>query len=249
MVSGQQRRANSSSRRRNAETTPNQESADTVLIDESILSLLLKLHSALSGTLDSFSLDDHYEEEMEDDHSDGEEPGPSSPAIKVSESRIGDGPHFIGNLLKKIALMDASCARNIDEIRHKLWPNQRERQAEQRAREIKEKDERSKRSKERQAKLMQDFANKQKQFMAQAMAAEGDLMEGIDDDDEEMLLQAREKDYDCIICNTTGPSTESNPIGLVVLVESSSIVGHRRKAVERFPLPVCDEDKSILGAR
>lgn len=72
MASGQQRRANSSNRRRNAEAPPNQESADTVLIDESILSLLLKLHSALSGTLDSFSLDDHYEEDMEEDDSDEE---------------------------------------------------------------------------------------------------------------------------------------------------------------------------------
>ena len=72
MTSGQQRRANSSNTRRNAEAPPNQESAETVMIDESILSLLLKLHSALSGTLDSFSLDDHYEEEMEDDESDEE---------------------------------------------------------------------------------------------------------------------------------------------------------------------------------
>jgi E3 ubiquitin-protein ligase UBR3 len=64
-----------------------------------------------------------------------------------------------------------------------------------------------------------------------------------DDDDDEELLQAREKEYDCIICNTTGPSTESNPMGLVVLVESSSLVAHRRKSTERCPLPINDDDK------
>jgi E3 ubiquitin-protein ligase UBR3 len=35
-------------------------------------------------------------------------------------------------------------------------------------------------------------------------------------EEEEVVL---EKEYDCIICNTTSPSTESNPIGLVVLLQ------------------------------
>lgn len=67
------------------------------------------------------------------------------------------------------------------------------------------------------------------------------------EDDEIDEEEAREREYDCIICNCTGPSTDSNPVGLVVLVESSSIVGHRRKTPSRFPLPVCDEDKEIPG--
>lgn len=33
--------------------------------------------------------------------------------------------------------------------------------------------------------------------------------------------QPHEKEYDCIICNTTSPSAEENPIGLVVLVQVS----------------------------
>lgn len=230
-------------RRRNLE--PSVDAADTIVIDESIISLLLKLHSQLSGTLDSFSLEDNENDEsMADDDcsSISSEPSNSSHFPNSNEPRVGDGPFFIGNLLRKIARADETCARNVNHIRQKLWPNQRERQAEQKAREAKEKEERTKRARERQQKLMEEFANRQKQFMA----TEGKMMEGIDDDENDEEV-AREKEYDCIICNRTGPSMETNPIGLVVLVESSSIVGHRRKTANRFPLPVCDEDKEIPG--
>lgn len=232
--------SNSRRRRRNLEPSP-----DTIQIDESIISLLLKLHSQLSGTLDSFSLDDNEEDEGmagDDCSSTSSEPSNSSLFPNSNEPRIGDGPFFIGNLLRKIARTDETCARNINEIRQKLWPNQRERQAEQKAREAKEKEDMKRRSRERQQKLMEEFANRQKQFMA----TEGKMMEGIDEDEND-VEEAREKEYDCIICNRTGPSLETNPIGLVVLVESSSIVGHRRNTTNRFPLPVCDEDKEILG--
>ena len=197
--------------------------SDVVTIEESIISLLLKLHSQLSGTLDSFSLEDDGQTDeskhTEDDSSEDEDmyddsESKDSSQLKISDSRIGDGPYFIGNLLRKIAKMDESCATKINEIRAQLWPNQRERQAEQKAREAKEKEERSKRAKERQKKLMEEFANKQKLFMEQAMSSGENNMDCFeDDDDDEELLQAREKEYDCIICNTTGPSTESNPIG------------------------------------
>ncbi|XP_034123903.1 E3 ubiquitin-protein ligase Ubr3 [Drosophila guanche] len=243
---------------------------DDLHMDESILSLLLKLHSQLSGTLDSFSLSDGEEctelgSSTEMDQSmdvDCNEASTSTAAaaaestaqaerhgrgtrrnytnIHVSASRIGDGPFFIGNLLRKIAKKDELCAVSIDEIRARLWPNQREKQAEARARESKEKEERRKKARERQQKMMQDFANKQKQFMQSAAAAANNMDNGLEDDDDEDLYeeQPREKEYDCIICNCTTASTETNPIGLVVLVESSGIVGHRRRIAERLPLPL-----------
>lgn len=230
-------------RRKKKHLEPKAEPAPVITIDESVISLLLKLHSQLSGTLDSFSLDDNEDgEAMSEDEniSVSSDHSISSHFTNLNEPRIGDGPFFIGNLLRKIAKTNDRCASNINEIRQKLWPNQRERQAEQKIREAKEKEERTKRARERQQKLMEEFANRQKQFMA----TEGKMMEGVEDEeiDEE---EAREKEYDCVICNRTGPSLESNPIGLVVLVESSSIVGHRRKTLNRFPLPVCDEDKEL----
>uniref|UniRef100_A0A2M3Z193 E3 ubiquitin-protein ligase n=1 Tax=Anopheles braziliensis TaxID=58242 RepID=A0A2M3Z193_9DIPT len=279
----------------------------TVVLEESIISLLLKLHSQLSGALDSFSLDDEQDEDPVTDQPkatssassascssstaggqmmelDDEEP--SSMAVnedtpnkvageigtshkrranhggwcnRISGSRIGDGPFFIGNLLRRIAALDPSCVTRINEIRAQLWPNQRERQAEQKAREAREKEERTKRAKERQKKLMEEFANRQKRFMLLAMTSMGgdpssmDCFDDDEDDDDEDAKAAelqqqllREKEYDCIICNTSGPSTESNPIGLVVLVESSSVVGHRRNTNERFALPLCAEDRTRL---
>lgn len=218
---------------------------DSIVFEESIISLLLKLHSQLSGTLDSFSLDEDVDDtNLESNPAssssrtmdiDADEAGPStrqsSSSTKakstltnmcISESRIGDGPYFIGNLLKKIAKLDTACLHSINEIRKNMWPNQREKQA----REAREKDERSKRAKDRQQKLMEEFANKQKKFM-EAAAEDMECCEN--DVEEEYEEQPREKEYDCIICNRTSPSTESSPIGLVVLVESSGVIGHRRK--------------------
>lgn len=220
---------------------------DSIVIEESIISLLLKLHSQLSGTLDSFSLNENVNDD--EDMVIDSEPGPShreyvsQPTFAtVTDSRIGDGPFFIGNLLHKIANLDEMCALRINELRQSMWPNQREKQAEQKAAETREKEERSKRAKERQQKLMEDFANKQKKFMETSA-------EGMDccEDDEEEVEQLREKEYVCIICNRTNPSTEHNPIGLVVLVESSGVVGHRRKKNERLLLPLNDEEHQKPG--
>lgn len=198
--------------------------------------------------MDSFSLEDEDETAAPDvEMGEGTSATPSTSSKQPTYSRIGDGPHFIGNLLRKIARLDDDCAKEIQSIRQRLWPNQRERQAEQKSREAKEKEDRSIRAKQRQMKLMQEFANKQKKFMEQAMggeAPESAKEDVIDDTDEDEPV---EKVYDCIICNQTSPSTENDPIGLVVLVESSSVTGHRRRSGERSKLPLCDEDREESG--
>lgn len=219
---------------------------DFIAIEESILSLLLKLHSKLSETLDSFSIDDYNgDKDVDSMAMDIDEAGPSSSSntsqtnyknVSISDSRIGDGPYFIGNLLKKIAKADEGCAQSINEIRQRLWPNQREKQAEQRAKESKEKEESSKKARERQHKIMEEIKKKQKKFL------EENPDFPLDEDDENIEEIAREKEYGCIICNRTTPSTESNPVGLVVLIESSGVVGHRKKHGERLTLPLNDEE-------
>lgn len=241
IVPSNPRRAFSSSsfRKRPVENCLSSGNNGLAIIKESILSLLLKLHSQLSGTLDSFSLEDVEEDEASTMEVDAEEdPKP--------EPRIGDGPYFISNVLKKIAKKSPVCAQNIQDIRQKLWPNQREKQAEQKAKEAKEKEERKKKAKERQKKMMEEFFNKQKQFMDNAgkeMETGGEEDEFIDDEEVEV---PREKEYDCIICNCTGPSTETNPFGLIVLVEASGVLGHRRKNPDRLPLPLSSEDADKL---
>ncbi|XP_064072729.1 E3 ubiquitin-protein ligase Ubr3 [Vanessa tameamea] len=173
---------------------------EQIIVNESIISLLLKLHSQLSGRLDSFSL---------------EEPPPPS------QEPIGDGPYFIGSLLHKLAALDARCAASVQQLRRTMWPLQRERQAEQRARERREKEERSRRARDRQQQLMREFARRQQQFLS-AMAGLG-AAEDMEWEDEV------QRDYDCVICNTTAPSTPQDPIGLVVLLQSTSVLGHRRR--------------------
>lgn len=82
---------------------------------------------------------------------------------------IGDGPHFIGSLLRKLCKLDEKNVEEINRVRNTLWPKQRERQAEQRVREQKEREERTRRARERQRILMQDFAHRQNAFMKKAM--------------------------------------------------------------------------------
>lgn len=48
--------------------------------------------------------------------------------------------------------------------------------------------------------------------------------------------------YDCVICGQSGPSTEDRPTGLVVLLQASSVLGHRCKSEEAKKLPTSDEE-------
>ena len=131
-----------------------------VRVGDSIISLLLKLHSQLSGAPDSYNPEQPSEAEA------GTSMDTGTPA---PEARIGDGPFFIGQLLKKISNLDPMCKESIVETRNRLWPRMQDCEDEQRERENREKEERRKRARERQQKLMAEFANKQKQFMEKAM--------------------------------------------------------------------------------
>ncbi|KAL3273063.1 hypothetical protein HHI36_014518 [Cryptolaemus montrouzieri] len=198
-------------------------SPPTVKINESIISLLLKLHSNLSGTPDSFVLEEELSKGLGD------------------ESMIGDGPFFIGKLLRRIASVDDNCRHTIAEIRAKLWPTQEKQEEEKKAKDTKEREERRKRAKERQQKLMAEFASKQKQFMEKM-----ENNEGTSEMEDDVLLSKQE--YDCVICGQSTASTEEKPMGLVVLVQATSVIGHRRRHArpERSSLPISDEDKDLL---
>lgn len=132
-----------------------------VRVGESIISLLLKLHSQLSGIPDSYNPEPILENEA------GSSMDTSGPL--EDESRIGDGPFFISLLLNKIANLDPLCRDDIIETKKRLWPRKPENENEQKDKENREKEERKKRAKERQQKLMAEFASKQKQFMEKAM--------------------------------------------------------------------------------
>ncbi|XP_070516369.1 E3 ubiquitin-protein ligase Ubr3 isoform X1 [Cardiocondyla obscurior] len=221
----------------------------SVKLGESIISLLLKLHSQLSGVPDSYNPEQNAMSDNEASSSSSTNDNSSnfSTSSIPSESRIGDGPFFISQLLRKIADLDPMCKQTIIETRNKLWPRMQEcEEDEQRERENREREERRKRAKERQQKLMAEFASKQKQFMEKAMKTEEAGASGMDWDQEENETKlTSKKEYDCVICNQTTPSSEDKPMGLVVLVQATSIIGHERQQSDRLVLPTSDEDPPI----
>lgn len=183
-------------------------------LGESVISLLLKLHSQLSGVPDSYYSDSHETNDAE------AMSGCSTDDEK--ESRIGDGPYFISQLLKKIENLDPMCKDSINETRNQLWPRMQEYEDEQREREHREKEEKKRRAKERQQQVMAEFANKQKQFMEKAMEIDEAEASGNDwsgEENQNKLIS--KKEYDCVICNQTTHSSEDKPMGLVVLVQVS----------------------------
>ncbi|XP_031787991.1 E3 ubiquitin-protein ligase Ubr3 isoform X1 [Nasonia vitripennis] len=223
-------------RRRDPQTGATQ--PQMVRVGESMISLLLKLHSQLSGIPDSYNPEPISEPEEASSSMDTSNPAP--------ESRIGDGPFFISQLLKKIANLDSMCKESIIETRNRLWPRMQDCENEQRERENREKEERRRRAKERQEKLMAEFANKQKEFMEKAMESDEAGVSGMDWNSEEgQTKMASKKEYDCVICNQTTPSSEDKPMGLVVLVQATSVIGHERQQPERLILPTSDADPPI----
>lgn len=291
-----------------------QESTE-VVVNESMVSLLLKLHSKLSGCPDSYvpfwertaavkliadaragvnnGLNLFYPPAA------SPHPDPCKENLVFSytqlyqllyptDERIGDGPFFVAKVLDKMCAKEetsSSCRRHLLSMRERLWPKVKEDEEEVRAREEREKEERRRRAKERQAKLMAEFAHKQALFMAKAMKEEEGLQAAAD-------VEKKEKDsvsgsssgaqnvdsnsgnftnseqfetneggtssesevikpveYDCVICNQTSASSDDNPIGLVILLQSSSMLGHRRAQSMGEPvmIPTSDEGRGKLA--
>ena len=143
---------------------------ERVYLRESIISLLLKLHSRFSG------------------HDDSYRPPPElvagrDSATEAEDCRIGDGSFWIAKVLDKLCRLDPRVRASIGSTRSALWPAPGtegggggvggEGGASGGASEqgVKEREKKAK-IKERQQRLLQEFAHKQKQFMQQAMAEE-----------------------------------------------------------------------------
>ena len=77
-------------------------------VNESIVTLLLRLHSKYSGRPDSYipKYQRHGVSVTED----------------YAQSRIGDGCFFIEKVLDKIGDFDEACAESISVSRQLLWP-------------------------------------------------------------------------------------------------------------------------------
>ena len=213
---------------------PNSSHRSVVSINESIISLLIKLHSKLSGRPDSYTTRVERSKIPSLAHTITDE---------YAESRIGDACFFVEKTLDKICNLDSACDHAVKATRAHLWPTQHAREAmEDLEQERDEIEARKRRAKDRQAKMMKDFAERQQRFMRQAKESDD-----ITDKDEDEPTTTIRQEYDCVHCHQTQPSTLDKPMGLVVLLQASSVLGHKHQDNQHLSLPVREEERSRLA--
>lgn len=200
-------------------------SLSMMTVNESILSLLLRLHSKMASKPDSYK--------------------PCKG--RIDESRIGDGLFFIEQLLDRFVMLNQKGEQLINDLRKVIWPKEASEERKL-ANEEAEKEERKKRAKERQEKLMAEFASKQKAFLKnmEAEAAAASASEEPTSTNDSSIFQLKE--YQCVICNQTGPSTNEKLFGQVVLLQSTSVLGHAYIGdFSQHKLPISDEEVQSLN--
>ncbi|KAG7227563.1 hypothetical protein INR49_005378 [Caranx melampygus] len=191
-------------------------------IRESMLSLLIKLHQKLSSKQNSLSAS--WLEDMD-----------------TSRHAHGDGITAIERILTKAATRSCQIKRSIQDICGKVCPPVPPKKNSPTDKKAMDKEERRQRARERQQKLLAEFASRQKSFMETAMDVESPETEAAMDLGASEVMES-EVLYDCVICGQSGPSTEDRPTGLVVLLQASSVLGHRCKNKEAKKLPTSDEE-------
>uniref|UniRef100_A0A8C9YD98 E3 ubiquitin-protein ligase n=1 Tax=Sander lucioperca TaxID=283035 RepID=A0A8C9YD98_SANLU len=202
--------------------TPPQLVTEILEIRESMLSLLIKLHQKLSSKQNSLSAS--WLEDMD-----------------TSRHTHGDGITAIERILTKAAMRSCQIKRSIQDICGKVCPPVPPKKNSPTDKKTMDKEERRQRARERQQKLLAEFASRQKSFMETAMDVESPDTEAAMDLGASEVMES-EVLYDCVICGQSGPSTEDRPTGLVVLLQASSVLGHRCKSKEAKKLPTSDEE-------
>ncbi|XP_026128546.1 E3 ubiquitin-protein ligase ubr3 isoform X2 [Carassius auratus] len=215
-------RPKSSSSRSLPPGSPPQLVTEILEIGESMLSLLVKLHQKLSGKQNSLSLSWLAE---------------ADPAHHPH----GDGLTAIERILAKAAARSRHSKRCLQEICGKVCPPIPPKKNSPGDKKSMDKEERRQRARERQQKLLAEFASRQKSFMETAMDVESPETDAVMDMGSAEALDS-EVLYDCVICGQSGPSTEDRPTGLVVLLQASSVLGHRCRSDTPKRLPTTDEE-------
>lgn len=218
-------------------------------VNESIVSLMLRLHAKYSGKQDSYMPK-------------SERSGVSTSA-EYAESRIGDGCFFIEKVLDHICDLDSESAEHVASSRQLLWPDYHEDEARLDAeRERAEADTKKRRAKERQRQMMEQLAQQRQRFIQASrqpdiVGEDSRVSEaGGTDADPSQQPEAQNSDhsgdssdlieYTCCHCRLPTPATESRPIGLVTLIQSSSVLAHKHKSVNHLVLPTTEEEENSL---
>ena len=213
-------------------------------VNESIVTLLLRLHSKYSGRPDSY---------IPKQHRSGISTGED-----YARSRIGDGSFFVEKVLDKICNLDETCLENVAASRQALWPDYHEDEARQDAeRERLEAEAKKRKAKERQRQMMEQLAQQRRKFMAKNTDAvkSDEKKEPTKPPTENPNAQGgaskapnppKSTEYTCCHCLVQGPATDSKPIGLVILFQSSSVLAHKHESTNHLILSTTDEEKSSL---
>ena len=92
--------------------------------------------------------------------------------------------------------------------------------------------------------MMREFAERQDRFMHNSMET-GPI--GDEEEEAEPSGPNIRQEYDCVHCHQTQPSTQDQPMGLVVLLQATSVLGHKHKANAGLVLPVREEEQDALA--
>lgn len=219
-------------------------------VNESIVTLMLRLHSKYSGRPDSYVPL-------------SERKGFST-TLEYRDSRIGDGCFFIEKVLDRICELDQECAENVASSRKKLWPHYHEDEAKRDAeRERLEAEAKKKKAKERQRQMMEQLAQQRRRFMQSSQMSASALLEDIGDTEkaEKASKKKAEKaateggsndetlpptEYTCCHCLMQTPANEERPIGLVTLIQSTSVLAHKHESTNHLVLPTSEEEENAL---
>ncbi|PIK35506.1 putative E3 ubiquitin-protein ligase UBR3-lik e [Apostichopus japonicus] len=192
-------------------------------LNESMISLLVKLYAKLSNKEVAYLSPDLREVD-------------SAPR----EVLHGQGPDYIKNVLDKAFAASPVCREVLKAIckRNSAAGGDQagSREGSPEAHEI-----RKKRSMEAKRRMIAKLAQQQKQFLESAFSEGMDSMMEMDG----AASRAEEElpEYECVICSQVEPSTEDNPYGMCVLLQTTKVLGHRSQSDEPEMLPLTEDQK------
>ncbi|KFD58401.1 hypothetical protein M513_00627 [Trichuris suis] len=176
-------------------------------INESLLSILVKLHDKIS---------------RENGSSARYVPAKEMPTDE-NDSRVGDGPFFMRKVLDRAYHLDDRCRQEIDRVCSELsavLPSSLSDQG------SKEANDRKQAARACQQRLMAQFKARQKDIMEQYeknMEVE---------DSEDMTSASRSAEdgemYECSVCNLQSVTSAQNPIYLLVHAQTSNVLSHQK---------------------
>ncbi|XP_066929342.1 E3 ubiquitin-protein ligase ubr3-like [Clytia hemisphaerica] len=145
----------------------------------------------------------HLKKRMEDSRKSNTTPR----NVNLTKVCAGDGAYYLGTILKDHLCND----QVVEETLSPMTVNS------------KAKEDRKLRALEIQKVLMAEFASRQTKFMdGLGKTMDAEEMEGVEE-------TSNVESYECLICTKKEESTENSPIGLIVLLQPSTVLGKRHE--------------------